>query len=181
MERLGTKTLVIGECGHGFAANRWEGPEWLQEEYGFEVKSILEIVAGYIRDRRIKLDPSRNTKRVTLHDPCNLVRHGGIVEEQRYILRHAVSNFLEMTPNREKNFCCGGWGGQLAMSCFTDRRKSAGGVKAEQIKQTEAKIVVAPCHNCIDQLTELNKHFKLGVEVRTVCEVTANALVLPAE
>jgi len=53
-------------------------------------------------------------------------------------------------------------------------------VKAEQIKQTEAKIVVAPCHNCIDQLTELNKHFKLGVEVRTVCEVTANALVLPA-
>lgn len=181
MERLGTKTLVIGECGHGFAANRWEGPEWLQEEYGFEVKSILEIVAGYIRDRRIKLDPSRNTKRVTLHDPCNLVRHGGIVEEQRYILRHAVSDFVEMTPNREKNFCCGGGGGQLAMSCFTDRRKSAGGVKAEQIKQTEAKIVVAPCHNCIDQLTELNKHFKLGVEVRTVCEVTANALVLPAE
>ncbi len=26
---------------------------------------------------------SRNSKRITLHDPCNLVRHGGIIEEQR--------------------------------------------------------------------------------------------------
>jgi Fe-S oxidoreductase len=178
MEALGCETLVLAECGHGFNANRWEGPDWLRKKYGFEVKSILEVVAGYIREGRIKLDPSRNSDRFTLHDPCNLVRFGGIVEEQRYILRHAVANFVEMIPNRQNNFCCGGGGGQLSMTRFSQRRINAGKVKADQIKKTGAKVVVAPCHNCIDQLTELNKHYKLGVDVKTVCEVVADALVV---
>jgi Fe-S oxidoreductase len=179
MQNLGCRVLVLAECGHGFNSNRWEAPEWLSKKYGFEVKSILEVVADYIREGRIKLDPSRNQKTVTLHDPCNLVRLGGIVEEQRFILKQAVADFREMTPNREKNFCCGGGGGQLAMTRFSERRLKVGKIKADQIKAAGAKIVATPCHNCIDQLMELNKHYKLGVEIKTVCEVAADALVLP--
>jgi Fe-S oxidoreductase len=176
MKELDCEILVLAECGHGFNSNRWEAPEWLSKKYGFEVRSILEVVAGYIRQGKIKLDPSRNPHPVTLHDPCNLVRLGGIVEQQRYILKHAVSSFIEMIPNREKNFCCGGGGGQLAMIRFSQRRIKAGQIKADQIRKTNAKIVAAPCHNCIDQLMELNKHYKLGVEMKTVCEIVANAL-----
>jgi Fe-S oxidoreductase len=178
MKKLGCKTLVLAECGHGLNANRWEAPEWLSKKYGFEVKSILEIVADYIRQGRIKLDPSLNPNPVTLHDPCNLVRLGGIVEEQRFILKNAVSHFIEMSPNREKNFCCGGGGGQLAMTRFSQRRLKAGQIKADQIRNTGAKVVATPCHNCIDQLMELNKHYKLGVEVKTICEIVANALLV---
>lgn len=177
-KKLKCETMVLAECGHGFNSNRWEAPEWLSKKYGFEVKSILQVVAGYIRDGRVKLDPSRNKEVITLHDPCNLVRLGGIVEEQRFILAHAVTNFVEMTPNREKNFCCGGGGGQLAMSRFSDRRLKAGRTKAEQIQKTGAKMVVAPCHNCIDQIIELNKQYKLDIEVKTVCEIVADALVI---
>jgi Fe-S oxidoreductase len=176
-KELGCKTLVLAECGHGFNSNRWEGPEWLSKEYGFEVKSILEVVAGFIREGRLKLDPSKNQKKVTIHDPCNLVRLGGIVEEQRFILKHAVSDFVEMNPNREKNFCCGGGGGQLSMTRFSQRRLQAGKVKADQIRATGAKIVATPCHNCIDQLMELNKHYQLGIEIKTVCELAADAIV----
>lgn len=178
MQKLGCQTLVLAECGHGFNSNRWEAPEWLSKKYEFEVKSILEVVAGFIREGRIKLDPEKVREPVTLHDPCNLVRLGGIVEEQRYILKHAVSHFVEMTPNREKNFCCGGGGGQLAMTRFSQRRLKAGAVKADQIRNTGAKIVAAPCHNCIDQLMELNKHYKLEVRLKTVCEIAADALLL---
>ena len=64
------------------------------------------------------------------------------------------------------------------MTNFADRRIKAGRIKADQICSTGAKVVVAPCHNCIDQLMELNKHYKLGVEIKTVCEVAANALVI---
>ncbi|NIM17032.1 MAG: (Fe-S)-binding protein [Candidatus Aminicenantes bacterium] len=177
MEKLGCQTMVLAECGHGFNSNRWEAPEWLSKKYGFEVKSILEVVADFIREGRIKLDPAKNQKPVTLHDPCNLVRLGGIIEEQRYILKHAVSHFIEMTPNRQKNFCCGGGGGQLAMTRFSQRRIKAGKVKADQIRDTGAKIVATPCHNCIDQLMELNKHYQLGVEIKTVCEIAADALI----
>jgi Fe-S oxidoreductase len=177
MEKLQCKTLVLAECGHGFNSNRWEAPEWLKKKYNFKVKSILEIVADYIRKGRIALDPSKNQDSITLHDPCNLVRLGGISEEQRFILKHAVSNFIEMHPNREKNYCCGGGGGQLAMTRFSERRLKTGKIKVDQIQQTGAKCVATPCHNCIDQLMELNKHYKMGIEIKTVCEIAANALI----
>jgi Fe-S oxidoreductase len=181
MERLGTKTLVLSECGHGFNSNRWEAPDWLAQKIGYEVKSVLQVVAEYVRTGRIKLDPERNPKTVTLHDPCQLVRLGGIIEEQRLILKRAVRDFVEMTPNREKNYCCGGGGGQLSMTAFTARRRSAGRVKASQIERTKARVVASPCHNCLDQLAELNKHYKLGVEVKSVIELAAEALVLNRE
>ncbi len=179
--QLASKILALAECGHGFNSNRWEAPEWLSLRYGREVKSILELIADYIREGKIHLDPNRNKEIVTLHDPCNLVRLGGIVEEQRYILRHATAKFVEMTPNREKNYCCGGGGGQLAMTRFAERRLNAGKIKADQIKRTGAKIVATPCHNCIDQLAELNKHYKLGVEIKTISEIVADALVIESK
>jgi len=173
MQELGCQILVLAECGHGFNSNRWEAPQWLGKKYGIEVKSILDLVADYIKQGRLKLDPELNPEPITLHDPCNLVRLGGIIEEQRFILRQAAANFIEMNPNREKNFCCGGGGGQLAMTRFSERRIRAGKIKGDQIKATGAN-----CHNCIDQLMELNKHYKLGIEVKTVCEIAAQALVL---
>ena len=68
----------------------------------------------------------------------------------------------------------------LAASEHAAKRIEAGRVKAEQIRTTRAKVVASPCHNCIDQLMELNRHYKLGVEVRTLAEIVADALVLPA-
>ncbi len=177
-EELGCCEIILAECGHGFNSNRWEAPQWLGQEQKLRVRSILEIVAEYIRDGRIRLDPARNAKLHTLHDPCNLVRLGGIIEEQRYILRHAVENFIEMHPNREKNYCCGGGGGQLAMSNFAKRRIEAGKIKAEQVRATGAEVVATPCHNCIDQLMELKKHYQLAIEIRTVCEIAAEALII---
>ena len=177
MQRLGCETLVIGECGHGYGAARWEGPEWLRTAYPFPVRSMLEVMDDYLESGRIRVDPARNPKPVTLHDPCNLVRHGGIREPQRRALRRSVTSFVEMAPNREEAFCCGGGGGQLAMAAYKDRRIAAGGMKARQIRESGAAIVVAPCHNCIDQLMELNKEYKLGVQIRTVAEMVAEALV----
>jgi Fe-S oxidoreductase len=177
MQRLGCRVLIIGECGHGYAAARWEAPEWLGREHGFEVRSFLELMEDYFREGRLKVDPDRHQDPVTLHDPCNLVRHGGVCEPQRTILRRTVRRFVEMIPNRAENFCCGGGGGQLAMARFQAKRVQAGGVKAEQIRRSGAKTVVAPCHNCIDQLMELNREYRLGVSIKTVAEIVADALV----
>jgi hypothetical protein len=37
-------------------------------------------------------------------------------------------------------------------------------------------VVASPCHNCLDQLAELNKHYKLGVDIKSVLEIAAEAL-----
>jgi Fe-S oxidoreductase len=178
-EELGVQELVVAECGHGYRTLRWEAAEWLGRPLPFAVRSFVEVMAEYLAAGRLRLDPLKNLDPVTLHDPCNLVRNGGVIEEQRYLLRHAVTTFVEMTPNREDNYCCGGGGGLLAASEHTAKRLEAGKVKAEQIRATGAKVVASPCHNCIDQLMELNRHYALGIEVRTLGEIVADALMLP--
>jgi Fe-S oxidoreductase len=176
---LGVDMLVMAECGHGFRSQRWEAENWLGHRYPFPVVSFVELQAQYIRDKRILLDPSVNPKRVTYHDPCNQVRNGGIIEEPRYILRHAVMDFVEMEPHGIENYCCGGGGGMLSMSEFAKDRIAAGKAKADQILATGAEIVATSCHNCLDQLDEIKRHYKLKVKIQNLSELTAAALVLP--
>jgi Fe-S oxidoreductase len=93
-------------------------------------------------------------------------------------MNQAVSEFIEMNLNGTENHCCGGGGGQLAMSEYNERRMKIAQVKADQIRKTGAKIVVTPCHNCVDQLTQINQAFKLGIQIKTLAEIVADALVI---
>jgi Fe-S oxidoreductase len=175
---LDAKEIILAECGHGDRAFRWEAPNYLGKSFEFPVRTSVELMAEYIKSGRIKVDKCKITERVTLHDPCNLVRSGGIINEQRYILAHTVSDFVEMTPYGADNLCCGGGGGQLAMSEYNERRMKIGELKAEQIRKTGAKIVVTPCHNCVDQLMQINTFYKLNVQIKTLAEIVADAIVL---
>ena len=51
-------------------------------------------------------------------------------------------------------------------------------MKAEQIRATGAKIVVTARENCLQQIRDLSEHYGLGVEVRSLAELTAEALEL---
>lgn len=176
-QQLGAAEIIFSECGHGYRAFRWEGPRWLGSAYPMPVRSVVELLDEYLATGRISVDPAKNADRVTLHDPCNLVRLGGVSEPQRRILHQVVRDFVEMTPNRDNNFCCGGGGGMLSMSEYGERRVASGAIKADQIRATGAKIVATPCHNCADQLIEINKEYKLGVEVQAVVELVYSSLV----
>ncbi|MFC2060473.1 TusE/DsrC/DsvC family sulfur relay protein [Chloroflexota bacterium] len=178
-ERLKVDAIAMTECGHGYRALRFEADNWLGRRIGVEVKSISEIVPDYIRQGRIKLDPSRNKESITYHDPCNQARSGGLIDEARHLLKHAVEDFREMNPSGVNNICCGGGGGALTMSEFNDRRLEVGRIKAEQIRATGAKIVATSCHNCVEQIFELNRHYNLGIRVHNLCEIVAAAVVLP--
>ena len=48
MERLGCRTLVIGECGHGFAAARWEAAEWLRKRPGLPDRELPGADGGVL-------------------------------------------------------------------------------------------------------------------------------------
>lgn len=66
----------------------------------------------------------------------------------------------------------------MAMREYTERRLGAGKLKAQQIRATGAKLVITPCHNCLEQLREINRHYQLGVEVKGLSELVAEALIL---
>ena len=177
-DRLGCDTIICSECGHGMRQLKYMAPIWLKRS-DFKVRAFVEVVADYIQSGRIKLNPTVNKERVTYHDPCNQARSGNYIEEPRIVLKNSVMDFVDLTPCGRDNFCCGGGGGALTMGEYRNWRLEAATVKAEQIKATGAKIIATSCHNCIDQLAEINRHYKLGVKVVNTCELTAKAIVLP--
>lgn len=177
-DRLGCDTIICTECGHGMRQLKYMAPIWLKRS-DFKVRAFVEVVADYIQTGRIKLNPSVNKERVTYHDPCNQARSGNYIEEPRVVLKKSVMDYVDLNPCGRNNFCCGGGGGALTMSQYRSWRLEAAKVKADQIKATGAKIVSTSCHNCIDQLAEINRHYNLDVKVVNTCELTADAIVLP--
>lgn len=109
-----------------------------------------------------------------------MARNGGVIEEPRRLLRAAVKNFVEMTPNREEAICCCGGSGLVALPEYSERRLMAGKPKSEQVNRTGARIVVAACENCRLQLGELNEHYAMNVEVTAMADLIVKALLLPS-
>ena len=178
-ENLRGKKLVISECGHGYRSTRCEGQNWGQKDVAFEMESSVITMLRYIKEGKIKVDKTRNSEPVTFHDSCNNARSCGLTEEPRELLDLVCMDFREMYPNRTENFCCTGGGGAMSMSEYTPQRLKSAKIKANQIEETGAKIVVTSCHNCVDGLADLIKHYDLGVEVTQLVNLVANALVLP--
>jgi Fe-S oxidoreductase/CheY-like chemotaxis protein len=177
-KELRGKRLVISECGHGYRSTRCEGPNWSATDQDFIMESSVLTMIRYIKEGRIKVDKSKNSIPVTFHDSCNNARSCGFYEEPRELLNMVVSDFREMHPNRTENYCCTGGGGAMSMAEYTPRRLRSAKVKADQIVATGAKIVVTSCHNCVDALTDLIKHYKLDCKVMQLVDLTAAALVL---
>jgi Fe-S oxidoreductase len=175
------RKLVISECGHGYRSTRCEGPNWAGFTVPFEMESSVLTMLRYIKEGRIKVDKSKNQSPVTFHDSCNNARSCGLFEEPRELLNLVVTNFREMYPNRSENYCCTGGGGAMSMSEYTPRRLKSAKVKADQLAATGAKIVVTSCHNCVDGLTDLIRHYKLGLGVSQLVNLVANAIVVPVQ
>ncbi|MFC1678996.1 response regulator [Elusimicrobiota bacterium] len=178
---LEAKKLVISECGHGYRSTRCEGQNWAGKAYPVDMESSVITMLRYISQGKIKVDKSRNEGVYTFHDSCNNARSCGLTEEPRELLQLVVPEFREMYPNRAENYCCTGGGGAMSMSEYTPNRLKSGKIKAEQLKATGAGVVVTSCHNCVDGLNDLIKHYKLDMKVTQLVNLVATALVIPAE
>ncbi len=154
VKRLKGKKVLIGECGHA-TRSAWFIPTFAGPDAP-EVVNCLEYLYDQFKAGKIPLKDEKILERVTYHDPCNIARSGKIVEQPREILRAICEDFVEMTPNREENYCCGGGGGTVSIDEIREYRTGDLGMrKVQQIKATGAKILIAPCANCKKQLLEL--------------------------
>jgi Fe-S oxidoreductase len=172
-KRLKVKEVCICECGTAFRVMKQ-----LSGKQPFTVSSITEVQARYIRDGRIKLDKSKFKDAVTYHDPCQIARNAGVIDEPRYILHHLTDNFHELIPEPKYNWCCGGGGGLVALGEDTlDFRMKSARVKVDQVKATQAKILATACENCHTQLSNLNDHYKMDMDVFFLSSMVADALM----
>ncbi|MBI5055057.1 MAG: (Fe-S)-binding protein [Nitrospirae bacterium] len=178
VEELKGKKLVMSECGHGYRSTRCEGPNWAKKDIKFEAESSVITMLRYIKEGKIHVDKSKNNSSYTFHDSCNNARSCGLTEEPRELLNYVVGDFREMYPNRAENYCCTGGGGAMSMSEYRPRRLQSAIVKAKQLEATGAKYVVTSCHNCVDGLNDVIKHYNLDMKVTQLVNLVSNALVL---
>ena len=172
-KRLKIKEVCICECGTAYRVMKQ-----MAGKQPFKVSSITEVHARYLKEGRIKLDKAKLDDAVTYHDPCQIARNAGVIDEPRYILQHLTDNFREMTDEPRYNWCCGGGGGLVALGEDTlDFRMKSSRVKADQVNATGAKILATACENCHTQLSNLNDHYKMGLEVKFLSSMIADALI----
>jgi len=165
-ERLRVKTVLIGECGHASRTAKFYYPTYCGGKDALPVMNIIEYTHRAWKQGRLTLNPGAIAETVTYHDPCNLARSGWIVEQPRELLRAFCSNYIEMTPSRRDNICCGGGGGTVSIDEIRPYRMLVGGrAKAEQIRATGARYCVAPCANCKKQLRELMEEYGIDCQI----------------
>ena len=165
VRRLKGRKVLVGECGHATRA-AWYIPTFAGPGAP-PVVNCMQYAHRMLEEGKIPLKGELIPERVTYHDPCNVARTGRITEEPREILRAICRDYVDMTPNRTKNYCCGGGGGTVSIDEIRAFRTGPMGKrKAEQIAATGAKYVVSPCANCKKQLREVCEDNELGdVEV----------------
>lgn len=175
-ERLGVKYVISPECGHAYGAIRWAGPNLIGRIFDFEVLHILELLDRLRREGRIP-PGEKDRRRLTLHDPCQIVRRGGLMDEPRRLMDDACSDFVEMPGAGLANLCCGGGGGVSANERAEDLRTAAFGVKLQQIDTLGGvDAVVVPCANCRGVFEDGLFEFDRDLEVISLGELVAETL-----
>ena len=155
---------------------RWEAEKYRGKPFGFPVLTMAERLDHYISSGRLQVEKDAVEGPVTYHDPCNIARLGGVIEEPRRVIQALTSNYIELESHSSRGICCGGGGGLSATGTYGQKRIEVGKVKADQIQQSGAKVVVTGCYNCMTQIKELNRTFKLGVEVKSIVEFVAESI-----
>jgi Fe-S oxidoreductase len=179
-EALEVKYVISPECGHAYTAIRWEGPNLIGREYPFEVVHILELLEYLKNQGRLRLE-GKTTIPMTLHDPCQIVRRGGVVQQPRDLLNSVAQAFVEMKDHGVMNWCCGGGGGVSANERAESLRLRAFNRKKKQLEQTGVNTLVTACANCRIILEEGIEHNGMDTEVISLTELVAEHLVVEAE
>ena len=177
-EELGVKYVISPECGHAFTAIRWDGPNLIKRPYKFEVVHILELLDQLRAEGRLRTE-GVETERLTFHDPCQIVRRGGVLAPPRNLMRMVAPDYAEMGDHGKMNWCCGGGGGVSANEGAEELRLKAFKRKKRQLEELNVEGLVTACANCRIVIEEGLEHYGMDIHVTGLTELLAKHLVAP--
>jgi len=172
-EKLKVKYVISPECGHAYTTIRWDAPNFLNRKLPFKVVHIMELLDQLRSEGRLKIKDSFDD-RVTYHDPCNISRRGGVIDQPRKLLDMVAPNFEEMDEHGDMNWCCGGGGGVSSNERAEPLRLKVFDVKKRQLDDTQATTIVTACSNCRMMLEDGLEHNEMQQDVISITELLAN-------
>lgn len=173
--KIGAKTILLPECGHAYGAARWEAAKWYGQALPVRVIHMTEfldeeLAAGRIRVKRIG-------ESATFHDPCQIVRRGGLEAAARRVLAALGFELIELQDHGLTGFCCGGGGGVVSNQRATPLRHKVFEIKRQQVDATGAQHFVTSCGQCRITLEMGAKHTQWNKPVESLLELVADNLV----
>ncbi|MGB5736313.1 MAG: heterodisulfide reductase-related iron-sulfur binding cluster [Thiohalocapsa sp.] len=173
---LGVKNVISPECGHAYTAIRWEGPNNIGRAYPFKVFHIIEVLDQLRADGRIKTE-GKEMDRLSMHDPCNLARKSGVIQQQRNLMDLVAGNFVDLKEHGKLQWCCGAGGGVSSNERAEPLKMAAFKRKKAQIEEVEPERMVTMCATCRTQLEEGLEEFNMDIPVVGLTEMIAEHLV----
>ncbi len=175
-EKLKAKTVISPECGHAYTAIRWDGPNLIGRPFTFKVRHVLEVLDELQRAGRIQVQ-GKETDRLTYHDPCQIARRGGVIDEPRNLLASICENFVEMPEAGKMNWCCGAGGGVSANERAEEARLNAFKRKKSQLEAVNPEGLVSACANCRIHLEDGLEEYNMDIPVLSLTELLAEHIV----
>jgi Fe-S oxidoreductase len=174
--KLRVKNVISPECGHAYTAIRWEGPNLIGRSYPFRVFHIIEVLDQLRAAGRIKTE-GKETDRLTMHDPCNLARKSGVIDQQRSLMDLVAEEFVDLKEHGKYQWCCGAGGGVSSNERAEHLKMAAFKRKKAQIEEVEPDRMVTMCATCRTQLEEGLEEFNMDIPVVGLTEMIAEHLV----
>lgn len=175
-EKLKVKSVISPECGHAYAAIRWDGPNFIGRPYNFKVVHILELLDELQQSGRLKTS-GKETARLTFHDPCQIVRRGGVEAQPRHLLEPIAENLVEMADHGRMGWCCGGGGGVSANERADELKLKAFNRKKAQLDEVNVETIVTACANCRLVMEEGLEENEMDIPIIGLTEVIVEYLV----
>jgi Fe-S oxidoreductase len=173
--KLKVKNVISPECGHAYMAIRWEGPNLVGKPFPFKVIHILELLDDLRQQGRLKLKDKVKGS-LTFHDPCQIARRGGILEQPRHLLKELVNSFVEMPESGQMNWCCGAGGGVSSNERADELRIKAFQRKKSQLDQIKVDGLVSACSNCRIQMEDGLEAYHMDLPILSLTETIADHL-----
>jgi len=174
-EELKVKAVISPECGHAYMAIRWDGPNLVGKPFNFRVLHILELLDELRAQGRLKMK-DKEARKVTYHDPCQISRRGGIIDQPRKLINMVADNFVEMPEAGKMNWCCGAGGGVSSNERADDLRLKTFARKKAQLDAINVDAIVSACSNCRIHLEEGLEEYHMELPLLSLTETIAEHL-----
>ncbi|MDP3193327.1 (Fe-S)-binding protein [Rhodoferax sp.] len=145
--KIGASTVLLPECGHAYGAARWEAAKWYGQALPVRVIHMTEFLDELVSTQRIRLRQIGDT--ATFHDPCQIVRRGGLEAAARRVLAALGVELIELQDHGVTAFCCGGGGGVVSNQRAAPLRQKVFEIKRQQVDATGAERFITSCGQCL--------------------------------
>lgn len=173
--KIGARTVLLPECGHAYGAARWEAAKWYGDHLPVRVVHMTEFLDELLASGRIKVRKLGDS--VTFHDPCQIVRRGGLEAAARRVLAALGFDLRELKNHGVGAFCCGGGGGVVSNQRATPLRHKVFAMKQAQVEATGAKRFVTSCGQCRITLEQGAKHQHWTMHPESLLDIVGDHLV----